>query len=171
MPDSKTSVFLFSRDVEKLQAHVQGLGVSLGTDTPQGLMWAERFLENSWREDARSFAEERPIFVNTNTEKVVVLLTDGEVVLIDSDQNGEENESRVQKQAAINIFNQRCDSLKQLQNMNLYTIGFDVPGGDFTKALEDCTIGHGQYINAGLNGLDVAFETISAEFNPIRLLR
>lgn len=165
-PSEKSRALLFSRDKAQLINHVRGLDLSWGTDSPQGLSWASRFLDNEWREDARDFAENRPIFINSNTEKIVVLLTDGQVAIVDPDQDGRESR-RANK--SLGEFNAICREMQRQQNLSLYTIGFNVPRGGFTKALRNCVAGKGQYYQAGLNDLGGVFNDIGATLDPIRI--
>jgi len=168
-PRDGSEAFLFSRNVTRLNNHISGLQTSWGTDSPYGLLWAERFLDNDWRRAAKNFDEGSPVFVNTNTEKVVILLTDGQVAVVDRNQDGKTERKKLPQGQSLWLFNQQCKALKDIPNLSLFTIGYDVPNGAFTNALQNCTTGHGQYYKAGINGLDVAFESINRQLQPIRI--
>jgi Flp pilus assembly protein TadG len=168
-PSDNSKVLLFSQDQQELINHINKMDMSWGTASPQALMWANRFLENSWRRKATHFADNRPIKIDTKTQKYVVFLTDGAVAMVDGNQDGK-TDKLIGDNAAINMFKAQCSEIKKLSNTHVYMIGYNVPNGKFKNAMKTCTAGDGQYFDAKIDNLTAIFSQISNEFQNIRII-
>ena len=177
-PSDNSQSVLYSTNGEDLITQVNKMDTSWGTNTPLALLWAERFLNNQWRQDA-SFSPNSPKYVTTETDKIIVLLTDGEISITDTDQNGEidskqnpkPSDMNFVKDTALQAFGKRCDSLSQIPNLDIYSIGFNVADGETSEALSSCVAGKGLYYDAELNDLNSIFADISAVLLPVRIVK
>ena len=88
------------------------------------------------------------------------------MAIVDPDQDGI---AANRANRSVGAFNAQCRALQQERNLSLYTIGYDVPKGSFTNALERCIAGNGQYFAAGINDINQIFQNISSSFDPIRI--
>lgn len=171
-PPEESKAILFSTDEDLLRSHVKSMEVGYGTNTTWGLEWTHRFLTSYWRNLA-SFSTEPPKPIDIDTKKFVILLTDGEISVTDSNQNGiiDREESHTDNSGINRIedFKDRCNLIGNIPNLDLYSIGFDVNDGDLADALKGCIKGEGQYFDAGLNDLSSIFQDISADLKPIRI--
>ena len=176
-PKSIGQAVLFSTNGDDLKEHVNQIDTSRGTNTTTGLLWAERFLTNQWRIDAE-FSPSKPENITDATQKIIVLLTDGEITIVDTDQNGEldsrqsprpADESFIDSQTLPN-FRTKCEALRQVSNLKVYSIGFDLKDGATSDALRGCVSGGGAYFDAGIDDLNAVFANISGAVLPIRIV-
>lgn len=175
-PKDDAAAVLFSTDGDALKTQVNLMDTSRGTNTTTGLVWAQRFLTNQWRTDA-SFSSNKPENITDDTQKVIILLTDGIVTITDQDQNGEldnlqrprpANESFLDSQTLPN-FRAQCEAISQIPNLRLFSIGFDLNAGGMSNALRECVAGGGSYFDAGVDDLNAVFSDISRTVLPVRL--
>jgi len=172
-PRESSKAFLFSRNSERLLSHVRTMDLSWGTDSPYALLWAQRFLDPEWRRLASAFDQDSPKPIQPKTRKVVVLLTDGAVAVVDNNQDGikDKKAQKLPREQSLALFDKRCEALKQMQNLDLYAIGFDVQDGVFDKSLENCIAGNGRYFDASLKELVGVFQAISADLEAVRIIQ
>jgi len=171
-PPPASEALLFSTDADELISRVAGLELGWGTDSGLGLIWAERFLENSWRTSAAQFSKNIPVSVSAETQKVVILLTDGAIAITDADDNGQKDGRRAIRRnsnIAIGDFAEQCDRLDDIPNLDLFAVAYSVNNAGFRATLQNCVSGAGEYYNADVGNLDSIFKKISDRLTPIRI--
>jgi len=173
-PSDNSKVTLFSYDEQALIAQVKAMDMSYGTDTPKAMLWAERMLDNQWRNRTKSFAENNPEPITDSTEKIIVLLTDGAVAIVDDNEDGNLDGKKLRRRStseSIQVFKQQCETLGHVPNLNLYTIGFELKAGETSDALKDCIVGNGQHFQAGTDDLNSVFNKINDQIAAVRIVR
>ena len=171
-PPSESEAILFATEREPLIEHVRNLGIGYGTHTERGLTWGERMLDNQWRRSARQIAQDAPVRVRDETQKVVILLTDGAIAVFDEDQDGRAEpraQRRANSQAAHDRFTERCQSLDAQPNLDLYAVAYSVRNNELETLLRNCVSGDGQYFDAQIDNLDAVFERIAASLSEVRI--
>lgn len=172
-PPHGSKTVLFAADPAPLNISISTLGLAWGTDTEQGLFWAERFLDNDWRNQARSFAASHPIQITDSTQKIVVLLTDGAIAVTDSNQDGITDSGRVlrsRKGKSVREFTAQCNKMKtDIKNLHMYTVGYNLSDGAMKNTLKNCITGDGGYFDAQVGNLDDVFQKVSDSLTPIRI--
>ena len=171
-PPRESSAVLFATDREPLQEQVRNLDIGFGTHTEKALQWGERFLDNDWRNSARQIAEDAPVRVTDDTHKVVILLTDGAIAVFDRDQDGrvDPKATRTADERISNTeFTDRCRSLDQQPNLDLYAVAYSIRNSEFEGLLKNCVSGGGEYFDAEIEDLDAVFKRIASSLTPVRL--
>ena len=171
-PPRESEAVLFSTEREPLIAQVRNLGLGYGTNTERALNWGERMLDNDWRNSARQIAENNPVRVSDETHKVVILLTDGAIAVFDDDQDGRADpkaQREANEQASYDEFTERCRSLDQQPNLDLYAVAYSIRNNEFEGILRNCVSGGGQYFDAEIEDLDSVFQRIASSLTPVRL--
>ena len=171
-PPSESEVVLFATDKDPLIEHVRNLEVGFGTHTERAMTWGERLLDNNWRNSARQFSENAPIRVRNETQKIVILLTDGAIAVFDEDQDGNAEpraQRRANSDAAHERFTQRCRSLETQPNLDLYAVAYSVRNNELENLLRNCVSGDGEYFDAQIENLDAVFNKIAASLSEVRI--
>ena len=169
-PPVTSEAVLFSTDGDNLRTQVAGMELGFGTHTTRGLLWAERLLDNTWRNSASSFSANTPITLTDDTHKIVVLLTDGRIAVTDLDQDG--NTQKVQPHGLAQAdFKNQCQAFGNYPNLDLYAVAYDLEDGSFKNLLSSCVSGNGEYFEAEINDLDVVFKKVEESLSPIRISR
>ena len=168
-PSDNSKALLFSTNGEAIKTSISKMDTSWGTNTNNGLLWAERLLSNQWRSQAY-FSTTPSKYVFSDTEKVVVLLTDGQITTTDADQNGQVLQ-QLNQADELERFKAHCDAFAELPNSSVFTIGYNVPAGATSDALAACASGGGSYFDAGLNDLTNVFSSIKHSLQPIRIIK
>ena len=172
-PPQGSKTVLFSTEPAPLNVGISTLGLAWGTDTELGLIWAERLLQNDWRNDARAFSASPPIQITDSTQKIVVLLTDGALAVTDSNQDGISDSGRLIKRRAsrqIREFTAQCDKMKtDIQNLHMYSVGYNLAAGTMKNTMKNCIAGDGAYFDAQVGNLDDIFKKVSDSLTPVRI--
>ena len=167
-PPVTSEAALFSTDGDSLRTRVADMELGFGTHTTRGLLWAERLLDNAWRNSANSFSANTPITLTDDTHKIVVLLTDGRIAVTDLDQDGNTQEAQNGAIAQAD-FTAQCQAFGNYPNLDLYAVAYDLPNGTFKNVLEDCVAGNGGFFEAEINELDAVFARVEDSLSPIRI--
>ena len=171
-PQSESEAILFSTDGEVLKNRIQELKLGWGTHSERAMLWGERMLDNTWRDSARVFAANPPIEVTDSTQKIVVLLTDGQVAITDPDEDGvalETPEVLANTETALAQFVLQCQAFEEYQTLDVYTVAYTVRNETLEAAMRECVIGNGDYFEAGIGDLDAVFKRVSESLSPIRI--
>jgi len=171
-PPSESEAVLFATDREPLINQVRNLELGFGTNTEKALTWGERMLDNDWRNSARQISEDAPVRVRDDTHKIVILLTDGAIAVFDEDQDGRQDpvDERLAGEAASYAkFTDRCRSLDNQPNLDLYAVAYSIRNDEFEGILRNCVSGDGEYFDAEIENLDAVFARISASLTSIRI--
>ena len=169
-PPVTSEAVLFSTDGDNLRTQVAGMELGFGTHTTRGLLWAERLLDNTWRNSASSFSANTPITLTDDTHKIVVLLTDGRFTVTDLDQDGNTQEAQNGAIAKAD-FTAQCQAFGNYPNLDLYAVAYDLENGNFKNLLSSCVSGNGEYFEAEINDLDEVFKKVEESLSPIRISR
>ena len=169
-PPVTSEAALFSTDGDSLRTRVADMELGFGTHTTRGLLWAERLLDNTWRNSASSFSANTPITLTDDTHKIVVLLTDGRFAVTDLDQDGNTQDSQNGDIAQAD-FTAQCQAFGNYPNLDLYAVAYDLEDGNFKNLLSSCVSGNGEYFEAEINDLDVVFKKVEESLSPIRISR
>ena len=169
-PPVTSEAALFSTDGDNLRTQVAGMELGFGTHTTRGLLWAERLLDNTWRNSASSFSANTPITLTDDTHKIVVLLTDGRIAVTDLDQDGNTQEAQNGAIAQAD-FTAQCQAFGNYPNLDLYAVAYDLEDGSFKNLLSSCVSGNGEYFEAEINDLDEVFKKVEESLSPIRVSR
>ena len=171
-PDSDSESVLFSTDSKALKKRIQDLTLGWGTHSVRAMLWGERMLDNTWRNSARGFAANPPVEVTDSTQKIVVLLTDGEVAITDPDEDGvalKTPKVLARIPAALEKFVLQCQAFKKFQTLDIYTVAYTVRSERLEAAMRECVTGNGDYFEAGIGDLDAVFKRVSSSLSAIRI--
>jgi len=138
------------------------------------MLWGERMLDNTWRNSASVFAANPPVEVTDSTQKIVVLLTDGQVAITDPDEDGvasETPEVLASTAASLEQFALQCEAFENYQALDVYTVAYTVRNETLEAAMRECVTGNGDYFEAGIGDLDAVFKRVSESLSPIRISR
>ena len=167
-PPVTSEAALFSTDGDSLRTRVADMELGFGTHTTRGLLWAERLLDNTWRNSASSFSANTPITLTDDTHKIVVLLTDGRFTVTDLDQDGNTQDSQNGAIAQAD-FTAQCQAFENYPNLDLHAVAYDLEDGNFKNLLSSCVSGNGEYFEAEINDLDEVFKKVEESLSPIRI--
>lgn len=126
------------------------------TYMPAGLMWG-------WR----ALSSEQPLrhTVGDKTEKVLVLMTDGENT---RSKDGDWHEARDKSDADMKT-RQICEAVKD-EDITIYAIAYEVTDSSTQSLLQNCASGRTNYFKAqNAQELTRAFEEIAASLNELRI--
>lgn len=186
-PENTPSLFL-TNDRDRLHALI-GLFdnpvLSDGTGTDVGTGWGVRALDPIWRGRLGGDADfsDRPVaWTDPETIKVMVVMTDGGITQqlrpkSSFDEDSDDPHVRVSGaqnlyvvSAARNIFQDMCSYAKD-RGAVVYTIAFQVGGGQNKTDMRNCASSAGQYYDVESLDIAEAFSSIAAEINQLRLSR
>ncbi len=161
---SQTPIFV-SNDTTALHAQINSYAASGSTAMHVGTMWGLKALSPSWQGAIGAgpdFGDRPKAFTDEDTQKFLVVMTDGEINPIRSDNFGSDA-------IAGNHFTSVCQQARD-NNVSVWAIGFQITdGSDADILLEQCPSNPSQYfLIEGLNISD-AFEVIAATINNLRI--
>ena len=161
---SQTPIFV-SNDTTALHAQINSYRASGSTAMHVGTLWGLKALSPSWQGAIGAGADfgDRPkAFTDEDTQKFLVVMTDGQINPIRSDNRGSDR-------IAGNHFTSVCQQARD-NNVSVWAIGFQITEGSAADILlEQCPSNPSQYfLIEGLNISD-AFEVIAATINNLRI--
>ncbi|MFC3692936.1 TadE/TadG family type IV pilus assembly protein [Chenggangzhangella methanolivorans] len=192
-PTEETSISYVSNDAAALQAKIDEYHMFDGTATHIAMKWGLHLLDPGFRSillkaklagvslAPAQFAN-RPAAYSDKTLKVIVLMTDGEVVGQFRPKSGEYvNEQPVTKSPDSN--KQILSASTNLSNMSaacaaakahgvvVYTIGFEVNGSDpnFLSKLKACASSPDKFYEAKTSDISRIFQDVARSISPLRL--
>jgi len=171
-PPAGSEAILFSTNAETLTSYIEDIGLGWGTDSERGLVWSERLLNNGWRNRAAPFASESPVSITDNTHKMVLLLTDGAVSITDGNENGKKDSAKLIRNSrgqSLKAFEDQCDELAKIENLDVFTVAYSVENKKFEKILKRCVSGDGAYFDTSVENLDTVFQKVRERLMPLRL--
>jgi hypothetical protein len=130
------------------------------TYIPAGLMWGWRVLSPDAPFSDGATADR-------NHKKIIVLMTDGENT---KSQNGQDHDGEVPSDADSNLA-RLCQEVKR-DNIEVYTVSFQVPTPTIKAILATCSSGGGHYFDAvTANDLNTAFDAIAVNIIKLALTK
>jgi Flp pilus assembly protein TadG len=160
IPDVRCSASLgrLSPNVGDIKTKINNMVAEGFTYIPAGLMWGWRALSP----DA-PFSDGAPY--SRSTKKIIVLMTDGENT---KSQNGQDHDGESPSDADANL-TQLCREVKR-DNIELYTVSFQVPTPTIKAVLAQCSSGNGYNFDAvTANDLNTAFDSIAVNIVKLAL--
>jgi len=73
------------------------------------------------------------------------------------------------RSASYAKFTDRCRSLDNQPNLDLYAVAYSIRNDEFEGILRNCVSGDGEYFDAEIENLDAVFARISASLTSIRI--
>jgi len=154
-----TEIRPLTSNLNAVKETISSLEADGNTYIPAGLAWGWRALDN---EQPLTEASTVPA---DNTDKVMVLMTDGENF---NSKNGilHNGDSRVD---ADRTTRRICESIKN-EEIQVFTIAYEVTDRPTQNMLRDCASGSSNFFNArNASELNKAFQAIGASLNETRL--
>lgn len=189
-PTEETSITYFSNNVAAMHAAIDGYRMFDGTATHIAAKWGFHLLDpdfKPWLLAAKAsgldlrpaiFADRPSTFFDKQTQKIMVIMTDGEVVaqqrpvsgkpVNDQPDSKSEYTQKVSAGQAMNAMTAACTDAKS-KGIIIYAIGFEVSTGSFKDKLRGCASGDGRYYDAKANNLDAIFQDVARSIHPLRL--
>jgi hypothetical protein len=193
-PTEETSVTFMSNDRDALSEQVDGFHMFDGTGTHIAMKWALHGLDPKFRDTLKTIQKNSTIKINStfanrpanyhdsDTLKLIVLMTDGEVVpqfrpntgkaVNDQPQNANEKnktiEQKVSSTVAIDRMTDACDAAKG-HGIVIYAVGFEVSGGNFLSKLKGCASSPSHYYDAKSSNLNAVFQNIASSIEQLHL--
>jgi len=179
-PPDVSAALLNSTNERDLIEHIDGMDIGFGTGSNTGLVWAERFFDEDWRQ-AASFSSEPFADLTPSTRKFVLFLTDGRIFWTDEDQNGVRNIQNAnnvpvnhQNKSQEQVFVESCESLTSDPTIEVYSIGYSVDGvidNQLATVLRNCVSENGDYFETGRDDVDDIFASIENRISDVYLTR
>ncbi len=204
-PTEETSITYLSNDPDVLKARIDGYHLFDGTGTHISMKWGLHLLDPGFRtilSSARAqgvslgspgFTSRPADYDDARTLKVIVLMTDGEVVAQQRPKvvnpprsdytpnptgvypqfpadgsNGTYNEQKLSATQAITNMVAACTAAKN-HGVVIYAIGFEVAAGDFTTKLQGCASDPDKYYVAKTSDISKIFQDVARSIAPLRL--
>ena len=204
-PTEETSISYLSNDAMALKARIDGYHLFDGTGTHISMKWGLHLLDPGFRtllSNAKAqgvtlaspgFTDRPADWGDSKTLKVIVLMTDGEVVAQQrpkivnppradytpdpagvypqfpaNGSSGTYNENKLSDTKAIENMVAACTAAKN-RGVVIYAIGFEVPAGNFTTKLQGCASGADKYYAAKTSDISKIFEDVARSITPLRL--
>jgi Flp pilus assembly protein TadG len=160
-----TEVQALSNDKAALAAQIDSLTTSGDTYIPAGLFWGWTTLSKSAPfSQARDYGE---IVDGKPVRKIMVLMTDGFNTLSPNYPEHNDND----RHEANDLTSELCTNIKA-QNIELFTVAFEVSNNSMKHILRDCATTRGHFYDAdSADQLSQAFQTIAASFTPLRIAK
>ena len=165
-------------DVEALHAKVNTLSLSDGTGTDHGMLWGYETLNDEWANEFPDGLEDTPATNNSETKKVLVLMTDGGITaqhfVRDQDKVGtppynSRRRARVSYNNSLNNFYTLCDQAKA-QDIEIFTIGYTITRSNHIDPLRRCASSENNYLDAASGELESVFSGIAEGLSPVRIV-
>lgn len=191
-PTEETSISYLSNDAAALQARIDDYHMFDGTATQIAMKWGLHLLSPEVKpllnkgKTAGAFAipaafADRPApFDDKGTLKVIVLMTDGEVVAQQRPKSNEPvneqptaggtNKQVVSQGQALNMMVAACDDAKT-RGVIVYTIGFETNSADsaFLQKLKGCASSPDKFYEARTTDISKIFDNVVRSIYPLRL--
>lgn len=190
-PTEETSISYISNDVKLLQGKIDAYHMFDGTATQIAMKWGLHLLDPAFKPILKkvrdngvqlvsSTFEERPAdFSDKGTLKIIVLMTDGEVVgqfrpksgLPVNEQPTEGGTNPEKLSASTNFSNMTaaCAAAKS-RGVVVYTIGFETAkSGTIHDKLLDCATSPSHYFEAKTSDISKIFDSVARSISPLRL--
>lgn len=193
-PTQETSISYFSNDEAKLHTAIDGYHMFDGTATHIAVEWGTYLLDPAFKSvitKAASagvnlvppqFADRPAAFNDRKTMKIMVVMTDGEVVGQFRPKSGapvneqkkkgdpDPNEEKLSRAKTLEVLIKACANVKS-KGVTVYTIGYDVEtyGAALTDALKGCASGEGRYYKATASNINKIFQDVALSIYPLRL--
>jgi Flp pilus assembly protein TadG len=144
---------------------IDAMWASGNTYIPAGLMWGWATLSK----DA-PYDQGLDLVNGTKVRKIIVLMTDGQNTISPSGSPDGRHDG-ADTALANQYTTELCNNIKA-ENIEVYSVAFEVPDLTIKQILENCASAGNKYFDAS-NGSDLAdaFAKIAADFAPLRLTR
>jgi len=192
-PRESTEAVFLSNDADELKDRIDAMEMSDGTGMDIGAMVGLIGLDPRWRGKIGGTFADRPTDYNSETLKVLLIMTDGEITAqfrpkilkprsweddmtkinqredeLDNDRN---ERQRISVGEARSMFYDICEHARD-QNILVFTIGFQIDTNNWShKALGDCPQSKSQYYFVEDLNIKTAFNSIAASINNLRLTK
>lgn len=191
-PTEETSISYLSNDAAELQARIDGYHMFDGTATQIAMKWGLHLLSpdvkpllNKGKAAGaftipQAFSDRPAPFDDKGTLKVIVLMTDGEVVAQQRPKSGQPvneqpavggtNKQVVSQAQALNTMVGACDDAKS-RGVVVYTIGFETNSADasFLQKLKGCASSPEKFYEAKTTDISKIFDNVVRSIYPLRL--
>lgn len=192
-PTEETSVTMISNDSNYLTQQIDGYHMFDGTATHIAMKWGLHLLDPAFKPYlkklsdnggphlAPEFADRPSPFGDPETLKVIVLMTDGEIVAQQRPKSGlPVNEQptvggttaeKVSGSKAMDLMVAACQSAKD-KGIVVYAIGFDVVKANpsFLAKLKSCASSPSHYYDAKTSDLNAIFQNIAGSIEQVHLI-
>lgn len=183
-PDQAAAVFNSGSSLD-LNAHIRDMVLSDGTGMDIGALWGYRALSPAWRGLLGGDFGDRPNEYNSDSIKILIIMTDGEITAQYRPRDPSNIHARHSNQqtivpkggkndpagadSAIGNFRIVCDNAKA-NGVIVYTIGFQIRTNRVShQLLGECASGIGRYYFVESLDISAAFESIAASINSLRV--
>ncbi len=192
-PTEETSVTFLSNDPDYLTHQIDGYHMFDGTATHIAMKWGLHLLDPAFKPSLKKMAgnggptvvskfDDRPSpFNDGETLKVIVLMTDGEIVaqqrpksglpVNDQPTVGGTNQEKVSGGKAMDLMSAACLAAKN-KGVLIYAIGFDVQtaSASFLTKLRGCASSPSHYYDAKTSDLNAIFQNIAGAIERVHLV-
>lgn len=145
---------------------ISGLKANSNTYIPTGLIWGFRALSSKAPLDG---GEDEVAFAKDKGRKAIMLMSDGANTVSPHSSNGFHNRSNVSQANEYTL--DVCDNAKD-ENIEIYTVAFDLDDKDTKDMLKDCATDDSYYYDAeNAAELQKAFATIGRELSELAIAR
>jgi hypothetical protein len=192
-PTEETSVTFLSNDADYLTKQIDGYHMFDGTATHIAMKWGLHLLDPAFKPSIRKMAEnggptivskfaDRPSpFDDGETLKVIVLMTDGEIVaqqrpksglpVNDQPTTGGTTQQKVNAGKAMDLMSSACQAAKN-NGVVVYAVGFDVQtaSASFLTKLRACASSPSHYYDAKTTDLNSIFQNIAGSIERVHLV-
>ncbi|WP_409432079.1 VWA domain-containing protein [Litorimonas sp. RW-G-Af-16] len=154
-----TEIQDLTKNLRDVKSTVRKLRADGDTYMPAGLVWGWRALD---REQPLASSAPRGV---TDTERVLVLMTDGENTRSKTD----DRHNGYNKNAADDTTRILCNNIKG-EKITVYTIAYDITDNSTRTLVSSCATDSSKFFSAtNAADLDAAFQEIAASLNDLRL--
>jgi len=176
-PRSGNEFLPLTDNAEALNAKIDGLTLSDGTGSDQGMHWAYENLNDYWKNQLPGGLAGTPATNQSDTRKIIVFMTDGGITgqhfVRESDRFGDlpydsKKRQRLRRKETLNSFYSVCDKAKS-EDIEVYTIGYLLRRERSKKELINCATTPSHYLDASSGDLTKIFAGIADSLSPIRL--
>ncbi len=177
-PPVESEALFLTNDAEELHERIDAFELTDGTGTDHGVAWGFRSLHPDWRGDLNGAFADRPAPFDSETMKVLVVMTDGGItaqfrpLTYLEDQptrsNGANEWQMYSRNAARDNFEAVCDAAKA-EGIVVFTIAFRVNQAWMRDLMEDCASSESHYFDVSTGDLEEAFASIAGRIERLRI--
>lgn len=193
-PTEETSISYISNDSAALQARIDGYHMFDGTGTHISMKWGLHLLDPNFRTTLANakargvslvnaqFSDRPAAYDDNRTLKVIVLMTDGEVVAQQRPKSGayvnpqpvtldpNPNKQVLAANVALDNMVAACAAARD-RGVVVYAIGFEVEtsNGSFLTKLKSCASSPDKYYDAKSSDIYRIFQDVALNISPLRL--
>lgn len=193
-PTEETSVTFLSNDPDYLSTQIDGFHMFDGTATHIAMKWALNTLDPDFSDSLELMRDnggptvdpvfsDRPApFDDSETRKVIVLMTDGEIVAQQRPISGKPvnpqptkggtNKQVMNQSDAIRMMTAACDAARD-RRIAVYAIGFEVESSSpvFREKLKACATTPSYYYDATTLNIATTFKNIAGSIEQVHLVQ